>query len=192
MQDKAPGLITRGLFFSMTPEQIQAEIDAGEGPTLSLAALEPREDNPRRNTVAAKQLARTIEQTGWGAPIVVQKKTGLIIAGHTRYKAAALLGLERVPVRELDVDYRRAQALALADNRVGEIAEWDFEALAKELETFSLDDAEALGFDSKYLEGLADKIAGFGPMDENPRLDELGEGSWRTTKCPECGHVFKK
>lgn len=149
----------------MTPEEIQAEIDSAEQTTMPVAELLPREANPRKNSHAAKALAKTVEEVGWGSAPLIQKSSGMVIAGHTRLKAAKQLGLERLPVRIVDVDDRRAKALALADNRIGELADWDVEGLAQDLSDFGLDEVEKLGFDSKYLEDLADKVEGFGPLD---------------------------
>lgn len=173
----------------MTPEEVQAEIDLGgstevtlpdgnletlQNPPVPIEMLIPRRDNPRKNDIAAKQLAKTILEVGWGAPVLVQKETGLVIGGHTRLKAAKELGLKRLPVRLVDVDDRRAKAMALADNRVGELAEWDWAGLASDLSEFGLEEVEALGFDSKYLEKLADKVDGFGPL-ESDGDPEAGE-----------------
>lgn len=169
----------------MTPDQIQSEIDRAatvevvqpDGsiemqthPPIPIAMIKPRGDNPRRNTDAAKVLANAITEVGWGAPILVQKETGFVIGGHTRLKAAEILGLERLPVRIIDVDDRRAKAMALADNRIGELADWNFPGLAEHLSEFGLGEAEALGFDTEYLEKLADKVDGFGPLDGFPEL----------------------
>ena len=97
---------------------------------VPIAGLVPWERNPRINDAAAVRLARTIEAHGWTTPLLVQAGTGRVIAGHTRLKAAALLGLDEVPIVRLDVDDRRATEIALADNRLGELAEWDDDGLA--------------------------------------------------------------
>lgn len=163
----------------LTPDEIQAEIDNHQSMTLtspdgstetlssSAVAIEQlimRAENPRKNTDAATALAKAISEVGWGSPLLIQKSTGKIIGGHTRMKAARILGLKRLPVRVVDVDDRRAKAMALADNRLGELAGWDFALLADDLSEFGLDEAELLGFDSKFLEDIADKIADFGPL----------------------------
>jgi hypothetical protein len=164
----------------MTPEEVQLEIDRmslvevaqDDGsvetvmtPSIPIELLQARPDNPRINNEASKVLAKTIAEVGWGAPLLVQKETGMVIGGHTRLKAAQQLGLKRLPVRFVDVDDHRAKAMALADNRVAELATWDWNALAGDLGDFGLEEVEALGFDSKYLEDLAEKVDGFGPLD---------------------------
>lgn len=94
-------------------------------PALSEAAavyvdvdeLMPWERNPRRNDHAVDEVAKSIKRFGFGAPVVARKADGMIIAGHTRVKAAQKLGLDRVPVRYLDLDPTEAQLLAIANNR---------------------------------------------------------------------------
>lgn len=156
----------------LTIDEIQAEIDRATLVVAPVAELHPADRNPRHNTHAADRLAETVKATGWGAPPLVQKSSGKLIAGHTRLQAAAKLGLERLPVLVLDVDDRRAKALQLADNRLGELAGWDWPGLAEDLGAFGLEEAEALGFDSKYLEDLADKVENFGPLDREVVVED--------------------
>src|SRR5690606_22655938 len=88
--------------------------------------------NPRRNDDAVPQVADSIRRFGFGAPIVARRTgpgRGVIIAGHTRWKAARVLGLDRVPVRFMDLSEADARALMLADNKLAEIAEWDDDML---------------------------------------------------------------
>ncbi len=91
--------------------------------------LVPWERNPRHNDGAVDKVAASIKELGFGAPIVARKGSNEIIAGHTRWKAAQKLGLEVVPVRFLDISDEKAQTMALADNKLGEIADWDNELL---------------------------------------------------------------
>lgn len=154
--------------------------------TAGIGELIPWENNPRINTNAAKKLARYIKEDGWGAPILVQAGTNRIIAGHTRHKAALLLGMTEVPVRFIECDDRRATRLALADNKLAEEADWDPEMLAQELEAFGLEGAELMGWDSKELEALADQVASFGPLDvEGGEVPEA-------PVCEVCGQKTKE
>lgn len=94
----------------------------------------PYEKNPRRNDGAVESVANCIREFGWDSPIVVDG-VGVIIAGHTRLKAARKLGLETVPVLvRADLTPEQVAALRLADNKTAEIAEWDTKLLASELE----------------------------------------------------------
>lgn len=120
-----------------------------------LAELTPWADNPRVNDAAAERLAHTILTHGWTNPILLDK-TGQIVAGHTRLKAAIKLGLTEVPTITLDVEGPEAIALAIADNRLAEFAEWDDSALAKLLEGLADDDFDlgALGYDDAEFAAL--------------------------------------
>lgn len=93
----------------------------------------PYHSNPRKNDAAIASVAKSIKTFGFRQPIVVDSD-GIIIVGHTRYAAALLLKLETVPVHvATDMTPEEARAYRLADNRVGEIAEWDFDALRSEI-----------------------------------------------------------
>ena len=117
--------------------------------------LTPWESNPRRNDHAVEQVAASIERFGFASPIIA-RPGGEVIAGHTRLKAAQHLGLEKVPVRYLDLTDTEARALALADNRLGELAEWDDEGLAEVLRSIQAEGAELgdLGWDEEALASL--------------------------------------
>jgi ParB-like chromosome segregation protein Spo0J len=123
---------------------------------VPVEALRPWVKNPRRNDPAVAAVTDSIKRFGFGAPILARRENGEVIAGHTRLKAAVRLGLKEVPVRYLDLDEREAHALALADNKVGELAEWDDEMLANVLREMAEDGAslDGLGFDDAELKRL--------------------------------------
>ncbi len=124
---------------------------------LEVGDLTPWADNPRVNDHAVGQVAKSIERFGFAAPIVARRDgDGLeVVAGHTRLKAAHKLGLDRVPVRVLDLDPADARLLALADNRLGEIADWsdDLGDLMQRLDDEGLD-LEGLGWSDEELAAL--------------------------------------
>lgn len=136
------------------------EIEESAADWVDIDKLTPWGKNPRKNDEAAKRVADSIRRFGFGAPIVARKEDGEIIAGHTRYKAAKLLGLKRVPVRFLDVSVNDAHLLALADNKLGELAEWDNEAVGQLLSSVSFSDAMTAGWSGEELGKLADAIIG--------------------------------
>ena len=111
-----------------------------------LEELHPYKNNPRRNDQAVDAVANSIQEFGFKVPAVIDK-SGEIIAGHTRYKAAKKLGMKEIPCIIAD-DLTEEQILAfrLADNKVGEMAEWDFDLLDEELEKMSYIDMEQFGF----------------------------------------------
>ena len=96
--------------------------------------IKPYENNPRFNDDAVEQVANSIKEFGWKQPIVVDKDN-VIIAGHTRYKAAILLGINEVPVLIADdLSPEQVKAYRLADNKVSDYSIWNNVALLEELE----------------------------------------------------------
>lgn len=113
--------------------------------------------NPRKNDgEPVRKVAESIKRFGFGAPIIARRENGEIIAGHTRWKAAKKLGMATVPVRFLDLDEGSAHLLAIADNRVGEEAEWDGPMLAAALADMNAtaEMVEATGFEVPELNEL--------------------------------------
>ena len=119
---------------------------------VDIEALTPWRDNPRKNEHAVDAVAESIKRFGFAAPIIA-RTDGEVIAGHTRLKAAQALGLDRVPVRYMDLDPADAKLLALADNKVGELAEWDDDRLSDILNELHADgvDLDGLGFSLEEL-----------------------------------------
>lgn len=114
---------------------------------LKLEELKPYEKNPRKNAEAVKYVAESIRQFGFKVPIVIDKNN-VIVAGHTRYKAAKKLGIREVPcIIADDLTDEQVKAFRLADNKVAEKAEWDFDLLFDELDDILNIDMEALGFE---------------------------------------------
>ena len=119
-------------------------------------AITPYERNPRINDGAVDAVAESLRQFGFRQPIVVDTD-GIIIAGHTRWKAAQKLGLANVPVHvAADLTAEEIRAYRLADNKTAELAEWDFEILPIEIADLAGSDIdmEALGFGGKELAQL--------------------------------------
>ena len=101
---------------------------------MAINDLIPYINNPRQNDDAVDAVASSIKNFGFKVPIVIDGKNE-IINGHTRLKAAKKLGLTEVPVIKADdLSPEQVKAFRLADNKVGEIAEWDEDLLAIELE----------------------------------------------------------
>lgn len=126
-----------------------------------IAELTPYENNPRDNDKAVDAVAASIKEFHFQNPIIVDKD-GVIVAGHTRLKAAIKLGLKKVPVIVADdLTDEQVKAFRLADNKTGEIAEWDFEKLEKELRALDDIDMGQFGFEEKEeeLEGRAKEAA---------------------------------
>ncbi len=121
---------------------------------VPLAKVTPYDRNPRNHDVDA--IARSIREFGWQQPIVVDGK-GIIIVGHGRYYAAKQLGLEKVPVKEAtNLTPAQVRAYRLADNKTNELASWNMELLASELEALKAAnyDLGLLGFGQDELAKL--------------------------------------
>lgn len=123
---------------------------------VPLDDLRPWLGNPRKNSDAIKAVADSIRKFGFGAPLVARREDRQLIAGHTRLLAARRLGLTHVPVRYLDLSPEDAQLLALADNKLGEIAEWDDGMLGRILEELKGAGANlaTTGFDAGEIDRL--------------------------------------
>jgi len=123
-----------------------------------IAEVKPYEQNPRLNDDAVEAVAESIKRFGFRQPIVVDGES-VIVCGHTRWKAAQKLGLEKVPVHVArDLTPEQIRAYRIADNKTGELAEWNLELLPIELA--ELGDAgidwSLLGFDQDELAKLLD------------------------------------
>ena len=111
-----------------------------------LEELKPYEKNPRKNDEAVEYVANSIKEFGFKVPIVIDKD-GVIVAGHTRYKASKKLGLEEVPcIIADDLSEEQIKAFRLADNKVSEKAKWNKDLLMSELFDLNID-MKDFGFD---------------------------------------------
>lgn len=122
---------------------------------LPVSEVRPYEKNPRKNAEAVKYVRASIEKFGFKQPIIVDSNR-VIIAGHTRLEAAKSLGMAEVPcIVADDLTEAQAKALRLADNKVAEFSEWDFDLLGNELENLASDcdlNMEDFGFFDKEKE----------------------------------------
>ena len=117
-----------------------------------LDRVTPYEHNPRKNDHAIEAVARSITEFGFRQPIVVDTD-GVIVVGHTRWKAAKALGLAEVPVHVAEgLTPEQARAYRIADNQSATIATWDAELLPLELKQL-----KDLGFDLDAL-GFGDAL----------------------------------
>lgn len=149
----------------------------------NLDEIKPYEKNPRRNDDAVKYVQASIKEFGFKVPIIIDKNN-VIVAGHTRYKAAKNLNIEEVPcIIADDLTDKQIKAFRLADNKVSEFSQWDTELLHFEMEDIGIDMA-----DFGFVE-LADiDVDGFFEDAEpkEPKVEEEKE-----VQCPHCGMFFK-
>ena len=120
----------------------------------NLSDIKPYPNNPRVNDAAVDAVAKSIQEFGFRVPLVVDKE-GVIVCGHTRYKAALKLGLEKVPVHVAkDLTPEQIKAYRIADNKTAELAEWNYELLPIELS-----ELKAADFDLQFLGFSKDELA---------------------------------
>lgn len=125
---------------------------------LKLSDIKPYENNPRKNNEAVKYVAQSIKEFGFKVPIVIDKNN-VIIAGHTRYKAAKRLKMKEVPtIIADDLTDEQVKAFRLADNKVAEKAEWDFDLLPLEINNIVNIDMGAFGFDLDFNGGVEEQV----------------------------------
>ena len=141
---------------------------------IRVSELKEYENNPRHNDGAVCAVAESIKNFGFKVPIIIDRD-GVIVAGHTRLKAARKMGLETVPcIVADDLTPEQVKAFRLADNKTAELAEWDFSALELELSELSemnLDfDMSDFGFDLSEIEDSQEVVE-----DEAPEVDEENE-----------------
>ena len=114
-----------------------------------LEDIRPYDNNPRLNDKAVPAVAESLKEFGWQQPIVIDRD-GVIVAGHTRYKAALELGWKTAPCKYADeLTPEQINAYRLADNKTAELAEWDAEKMAEELAKCADFDMSAFGFDEE-------------------------------------------
>ena len=151
-----------------------------------LADLKPYEKNPRKNEEAVKYVVESIKEFGFKVPIVIDKEN-VIIAGHTRYKGAKKLDMQEVPcIVADDLTDEQIKAFRLADNKVAEKAEWDFDLLNSELEELFNFDMEALGFNP-----VGDLVLDVNDEDFLSDTEITKEKKAKKIKCPHCGEEIE-
>lgn len=114
--------------------------------------LKPYEKNPRHNDDAVQAVAESIREFGFKVPIVIDSDN-VIVAGHTRWKASGILGLSEVPcIVADDLTPEQVKAFRLADNKVAELSDWDYELLDGELDGLEDWDMSKFGFSVKEVD----------------------------------------
>ena len=123
--------------------------------------------NPRKNDENVSAVVKSMAAFGWTNPILARRANNMVIAGHTRLKAAIEKGIKKVPVVYLDLDENDADVYMVADNKMVENADWDFPKLADLLVDFDQlnVDLELTGFSMDEIEDIAP--ATFGPPERD-------------------------
>ena len=132
---------------------VQEYIDIGD--------IKPYDLNPRDNEAAVQSVANSIRTFGFVVPIIIDKK-GTIVAGHTRYDAAIILELTEVPIIRADhLTSDQIKQFRIIDNKVSELARWDFDLLAGEISSLAGSgvDFTEFGFGAEEIDCLTDMVA---------------------------------
>lgn len=181
-------------------------------PTLEYvdpSTLTPWVINPRINRQAVDRVASSLRLFGFGRPLVAWQRSGArrLVVGHTTLLAYQQIlsdspgwqcvGAEegRLPVRwRNDWTEAEASAYALADNRLGEISQWDPESLSEVLHGLEEEmDLTVLGWTDQELDLLLAEPESLDPFKEiDASVDADTGGTGRDIRCPHCGELFRK
>ncbi|NLB81562.1 MAG: ParB N-terminal domain-containing protein [Clostridiaceae bacterium] len=152
---------------------------------IDISKLKPYEKNPRHNDAGVDALAESIKQFGFKVPIVIDENM-VIVAGHTRLKAALKLKLKQIPCVIADnLSNNQIKAFRLADNKISEMSEWDYASLFDELDKLKVRDInmETFGFEDPNINW--DRIEEISENNyEEPETDRL--------RSPICGGTDEK
>ncbi len=155
--------------------------------------MKPYWRNPRRNDAAVDAVKASIKRYGFNSPIVVDSDF-VVVAGHTRLRAARQLEMPEVPVVVIDLPPQKAKAYRIADNAAGSIASWNHESLVKELEEMANVGVMQVFFKEGELAGLMTAESFDDAMDGVTVEDEPEEPAGPLEvclDCPHCSHSFK-
>ena len=132
----------------------------------------PYANNPRHNDEAVDAVAASIKEFGFKVPVIIDKDN-VIVAGHTRVKAAKKLKMKTVPcIVADDLTESQVSAFRIADNKVSELAEWDFSKLEEELLALDDIDMEQFGFDLTDYSKSEKEEPEEDPFDDIEKLDK--------------------
>jgi hypothetical protein len=163
--------------------------------TVPLSKLKPWDRNPRIKH-AVDAISMSIEKLGYLAPIIVQKNTYRILAGHGRLKALRVLKIKEVPVIVADINDKNADLYTLADNRLHDVSIFDMKALSGMLKGLGTLNLKMTGFTEmgEMSVGMKGKEVLAKDIDEasqklRGQIDDR-QRRFQEVACPKCGHEF--
>ena len=154
--------------------------------TRRLEDIKPYWRNPRViSDDAVGMVAASIRQCGYCAPIIIDEN-GVILAGHTRYKALLSLGWDAAPVVvKDDLMGNEKRKYRILDNRANEFSYWSYEKLERELDGLDFEDVNfGFGFLSDAMDAMDDDMGGV-----EYSTEDLSDEKFKH-ECPECGFRF--
>ena len=159
---------------------------------IPIAKIKPYKKNPRKNDHAVDAVAASIKEFGFLVPMVIDRNHE-IVAGHTRYKAAKSLGMKEVPcVIAEELTPTQIKAFRLADNKVSELAGWDFGLLDELLSELGDFDMQKFGFLPKLDIDIDGAFAEAADTEDTADMQESENMPRRQIiTCPHCGKTFE-
>ena len=145
-----------------------------------ITKLKEYPDNPRINKESVEKVVMSIKEVGWKVPIIVDEKN-VILAGHTRLKAAQFLELDKVPVHTAKgLSEQQKTAFRIMDNKSQDFSQWDNELLAGEFAKLADSDydLDLTGFNFEEIEKMTESLMQFDEPDNfvtEENLDDFGE-----------------
>lgn len=141
---------------------------------INITEIKPYWRNPRNNENAIKAVAQSIKDYGFNYPLILDKEN-VIIAGHTRYKALQMLGVEQIPcVIKDDLTAQQIREYRIADNKTSELSTWDMDKLIPELRELKAVEDMEIYFPTISLEDLIAEQAGVNKF-SNPTQENIGK-----------------
>ena len=111
---------------------------ADQSVMIPIDKIIPYEKNPRRNSKTVELLVKSLPETGFNQPLVIDQNN-VIVKGHARYYAAIKLGMTELPCIISDADPEAIKADRIADNKVHEFSKWINEELNHEMDSLNID-----------------------------------------------------
>lgn len=146
---------------------------------VNIVDIQPYKNNPRKNEQAVGVVADSIKNYGFLVPVVLDDKN-IVVAGHTRIKAAMKLGMTSVPaVYTEGLNDEQIKAFRIMDNKSNEYATWDYNLLKQEILDLKSIDVELTGFKQE-------EIDFFNPTEDGKANDSYQE--WRKSGGIEYGN----
>ncbi len=154
---------------------------------VPLSRIKPYLKNPRKNDAAVSTVARSIREFGFNSPIILDAEN-VIVAGHTRFKAAQILGMATVPCVYPELTPEQARKYRIADNKAGELAEWDMDLLLEEIREMEAADSLQPYFNDLDLAAELEKLGN--PPEQIPVRQHSRTPGGKPVTCPACRHEF--
>ena len=141
---------------------ICGQVQKQELKAVPIRDLIPYKSNPRKNDNAVAALAKSLSEFGYVKNSILVDENMELLAGHTTLKAMISLGWDKVPevTQVSGLTSAQKKGYRIADNKLGELAEWDPALLLAEIADLKMDgfDIALTGFDDKEIAELQSSV----------------------------------